>query len=133
MSACLLDTSALIAAGRGALIDAIRDREWLVSSMTVAELNLGVLRARTTGERQRMMATYMLAARVESVPFDDTTARTYAELFAWSQSIGWSPSVPDAIIAATAATNALTLVTFDHHFDRLAGFDGLDVDLLETH
>ena len=50
----------------------------------------------------------------------------------WAGSIGVRPSIADCIIAATAATDGLTLVTFDQNFELLAGFGGLDLIMLPT-
>lgn len=98
--------------------------------MTLSELSGGVLLADDPSTRAKRLATYELAADAMTYPFDDVTARTHAELVAWARTIGNAPSPFDGIIAATAATNGLTLVTLDSGFARLADFEGLDVVIL---
>ena len=126
-SPLLLDTSVFIEVERGRAFDVPADVPWGVSSMTIAELNLGVLRAPDTRTRQQRLETYIGAKRAFVFDFDETVAGTYAELVAWGEGEGRRPSVADAIIAATAATHGATLVTLDAGFERLAGFEGLDV------
>lgn len=127
----LFDTSTVIELERGAQLDVPGDA-WGIAAMTLAELNLGVLRAPDSTTRQRRLRTYTEVAKTVVLPFDAVVARTYAELAAWAEAAGGRPVVADAIIAATAATHGATLVTLDAGFARLAGFEGLDVLVLEA-
>ena len=123
----LFDTSAVIAFQRGTPLDELEDVSWVVSAMTIAELNIGVLRSLSAAEHQGRLRLFEEVNARPALAFDRTVARTYAELMAWASSIGSRPSKPDAIIAATAATSGLTLVTFDQGFRAIGDFDGLDV------
>jgi predicted nucleic acid-binding protein len=128
----LFDTSTVIELEQGARLDVPGDATWGIAAMTLAELNLGVLRASDSTTWQRRLRTYTEVARTVVLPFDAVVARTYAELAAWAEAAGGRPAVADAIIAATAATHGATLVTLDAGFARLAGFEGLDVLVLEA-
>lgn len=125
----LLDTSVLVDRERGAPGIPIHD-QWAISAMTLSELNVGLLLARDTGSRQRRIAGFTDLVGAEVLPFDDGVARTHAELSAWAISNGIRPPLADGIIAATAATHGLVLVTLDHGFERLAGFEGLELQLV---
>ena len=123
----LLDTSILIERERGAALKLSDDATWGISAITIAELNLGVLRARSALDHQRRLTTFLDASSRLVLPFDDTVARTFAEIVAWAESHGRRPPTADAVIAATAATHGATLVTLDQGFEALVGFDGLDI------
>lgn len=130
MTTYLFDTSVLVEVERGTRLDLPADLRWVVSAMTIAELNVGFLRSTRPREQNRRLSTFLAAAEVLALPFDDTTARTFAELVVWAERAGIRPSVADTIIAATAVTNGLPLVTFDRGFERLAGFEDLELVVL---
>lgn len=123
----MLDTSVLIERERLRTSSEIPDGEWCVSAITLSEINVGVLTAESPRLRQRRLATFESISDALVLPFDEPTARTHAELVAWARSRGERPSSTDGMIAATAATNGLLLVTIVSDFKRLADFDGLDV------
>lgn len=131
MTTVLLDTNVLIAIERGTRLE-LADVEWVTSAMTIAEINVGVLSAPSATTRQRRLQTLLLASSRVVLPFDEPTASTYAELYAWATSAGWKPSRTDCIIAATAATNAMPLLTLDARLEPLAGFDGLEVRVVPS-
>lgn len=127
----LLDTSVLIDRERVAAVgDLAAYGTWGISAVTLSELSVGVLLARTPAQRSRRLRTYELASDVQVYSFDDVTARTHAELVAWARSHGFTPAPLDGMIAATAATNGMPLLTADHGFARLADFEGFDVVVL---
>lgn len=124
----LIDTSVLIAAGSGRPLAPLPDGRWSMPVVTLAELQVGVLRAPSPTKRQRRLATLMSAQReIDSIPVDEAVATTYAELCAWAWERSGRPAIADALIAATAATHGATLVTQDTGF---AAFDDLDVFLV---
>ena len=123
----LLDTSVIIDRERAARATNVPDGDWGIAAVTLSELSLGVLLATTPALRARRLATYELVTDVAIFPFDDVTARTHAELVAWAAGEGFRPAPFDGMIAATAVTNGLTLVTADRGLGRLAGFEGLDL------
>jgi predicted nucleic acid-binding protein len=126
----LFDTSVMIERERAAAHAEMLAGEWAISAVTLAELNLGVLLSKDPVSMQRRLLAFQSIADSRILPFDATTARTHAELVAWARSMGEPPSTADGMIAATAATNGLTLVTIDSDFARLAPFEGLDVIVL---
>jgi predicted nucleic acid-binding protein len=123
----LVDTNVLVDLERGAEIGVPTGETFAVSAMTLAELTVGLLRASTSTARKDRLDAYGTATTAEVLSFDETVARTYGELIAWATDEGIRPSVADGIIAATAATHGLPLVTRDTGMQRLAGFDGLEL------
>lgn len=104
--ASLIDTSVLA----GQLAPAALPDAWLVSVVSVGELEAGVLRARDGESRARRLAR--LAAVLEDapvIPVDRAVAARYGELRA---ATGQRPT-NDLWIAATALAHDLTLVTAD--------------------
>lgn len=126
----LLDTSVLIDRERAARSADVPDGDWAIAAVTLSELSLGVLVAGSSAVRARRLATYELVTDVVVHPFDEVTARTHAELVAWATEHGVRAAPFDGMIAATAVTNGLTLVTADQGMARLAGFEGLEVVVL---
>jgi predicted nucleic acid-binding protein len=67
-------------------------------------------------------ATQRLISRFLSLPLDSAVADRAGDVIRRCRSQGNSISVPDAIIAATALTHHLTLLTFNQsHFEIVAG------------
>jgi predicted nucleic acid-binding protein len=121
----LLDTSVVIAIGEGAALD-LPD-EVNVSAMTLGELHVGVLVARTDAQRsERLALLASLESTVETLPIDASVARAYGRVVAEARREGRRPRVADALIAATAVANALPLVTLDHDFDGLGALEVVD-------
>ena len=78
-------------------------------------------------------ATQKLLSRLAVYDLDREIAEKAGDLIAASMKSGWVLSVPDAIIAATAISNNLTLVTLNpNDFRNVAGLStlALDKDLL---
>jgi predicted nucleic acid-binding protein len=126
----ILDTSTIVAMERGAPITEIHDAAWSTTAITVAELNIGLLRSTSAARHQQRLEMFELVCRRPILDFDKTVARTYAELVVWAGSIGSRPGVADGIIASTAATHGFVLVTLDQGFRSLADFDGLELLVL---
>lgn len=115
----ILDTSVLIAAERHdtALSHLVRDREpepFGLSVITISELLHGVYRA--TSEKTRLKRE----AFVESViaafpvyPFDLTSSRIYARIWATLLKKGIRIGAHDLIIASTAIALGFAVATFD--------------------
>lgn len=100
----LVDTSVLVG-GDGGL-----DEPWVISAVSVGELEAGVLLARddaTRARRLRLLAAILTAAPV--VPLDLAVAARYGELRA---ATGRRPT-NDLWIAATALAHDFTLLTAD--------------------
>lgn len=96
--------------------------------MTLADLSVGPHVARTDQERVALQAHLQQAeADFEPIPFDASAARAFGRVAASLRRAGRKPSVRayDALIAATAIANALTLHTCNP--SDFAGINELDV------
>ena len=123
----VLDTSAVI---RLPLLSdpATLPAEQLIAAVTLAELAVGPLIARTDEERARRMLHLQQAESDFAVlPFDAEAARAFGFVAASYRQSGRKPSARgfDALIAATALANGLPLYTANP--DDFAGIDGLVV------
>jgi len=123
----LLDTSTLILLGR--LDDAsVLPDEPLISAVTLAELSVGPLVARTSEEQARRQAHLQQAeADFDPLPFGAAEARAFGQVAASLRRRGRKPAARafDAMIAAVAVASELPLYTCDP--DGFAGIDGLRV------
>lgn len=123
----ILDTSTLI------LLRDLRDpatlpAEPLITTVTLAELSVGPLVARTDAERGARQAHLQQAeADFEPIPFDAAAARAFGRVAACLRRAGRKASARayDAMIAAIAVARELPVYTCNPgDFD---GIDGLDV------
>ena len=123
----LLDTSTVILLTRlddpGVLPD-----EPLISAITLAELSVGPLVARTADEQARRQAHLQQAeADFDPLPFGASEARAFGQVAASLRRKGRKPAARafDAMIAAVAVANEIPLYTCDP--DGFADIDGLRV------
>lgn len=115
----LIDSSILIAGERGQLdlgghlLDH-EDEDFALSAITASELLHGVHRADTEERRARREA-YVEAVleRIPVLAFDVVAARVHARLAASTQAAGLSIGAHDLLIAATALSRGLDVVTRD--------------------
>ena len=123
----MLDTSTVILLGR------LQDPETLpgesvISAVTLAELSVGPLVARTAGERAARQA-HLQQAEVDfdAVAFDAAAARSFGRVAASLRSAGRKPAARayDALIAAAAIAAGIPLYTCNPA--DFAGIDELDV------
>lgn len=123
----LLDTSALILLGRLVDPDLLPRTVW-ISSVTLAELSVGPLVARTERERAaRQLHLQYAEADFDPLPFDADAARAFGQVAASLRRAGRKATARsyDAMIAAVAIANQLPLYTMNpQDFD---GIDGLTV------
>jgi predicted nucleic acid-binding protein len=127
----LLDTSVLSALAPGKTDDGEVLRSWLivtlprlyVSTMTVFEIVQGVEKLRRLGAIERADANARWLAASLSLfddrvlPMDTDTAYEAGRLADRAVSRGINPGAPDVIIAATAVSHELTLLTYNmKHF-----------------
>ena len=128
MTRGLLDTSVFIAAESGRPLDADRlPAEGVISAVTLAELQTGVLAAPDTATRARRLATLDATADIELLAIDAGVAAEWARLRVHLAEVGRRINVDDLWIAATAAAHNLPVVTQDDDFAPLAGIRGIDV------
>lgn len=123
----LLDTSVVI------LLSRLRDPSVLpavplISTVTLAELSVGPLVARTDAERAARQAVLQQAeADFDPLPFDDHAARALGRVAASLRSSGRTVSTrrDAAMVAAIAIANDLPLYTANP--GDVVGIDGLEV------
>ena len=124
----LLDTSVVIALP--SLADpAVLPGEPVISAVTLAELTIGPLVARSPAERARRQAVLQQAeADFEPLPFDAAAARAFGTVAAAFRSRGRKPTARafDALIASVALANGLPLYTAN--VADFAGIPGLRVE-----
>lgn len=117
----LADTSILVAteSGRPLAIDRLPD-ELRVSVITLAELEAGVLAARTVADRAARLRTLERVTQLEPVVVDAAAAAAWARLRVEVHQAGRRINVNDLWIAAVAIANGLPVVTQDDDFAVLA-------------
>lgn len=99
-----------------------------ISSITAGELKLGVLMAQDVATQSLRLDTWRDALETYTVLYvDETVANTWAEYDAAARHDGRSLTMADALIASTAATHGLTLITQDRGFEWYADLDVLVV------
>ncbi len=124
----LLDTSVFIAAESARDLDqGLLPDESVVCPVTIAELQVGVLAAADLEIRARRLATLESIADVEVLAIDADVAAEWARLRVHLAQTGRRLNVNDLWIAATAAANALPVVTQDDDFGALDGVAGVEV------
>lgn len=121
-----LDTTVFIASksGRPLRTDLLPD-ESVISAVTLAELQAGVLAAADTETRARRLATLDTASSIAVLPIDADVAAHWARLRVHLAEAGRRVNVNDLWIAATAAAHGIPIVTQDADFDPLDGAAGI--------
>lgn len=126
----LIDSSALIAAERGggdltALLAPLAQESVAIAAITASELLHGVLRA--SSELRRSRRERFVEEVLSSVPvlaFDLEVARLYSRLWVDLQAAGTPIGAQDLMIAATALSHGLRLLTHNvRHFERIEGLE----------
>ncbi|MGH3931652.1 MAG: type II toxin-antitoxin system VapC family toxin [Pseudonocardiaceae bacterium] len=108
----LLDTSVVIDLPDPTEIEP--DAEYLISTITVAELNVGIHTADNPVQRsERLARLQWVSDAFDPLPFTVATARMYGQLVALLLAAGrnYRPRRMDLLIAAVAATYRLPLLT----------------------
>lgn len=115
----ILDTSVLIALERNLLdihklITHREEESFGISVITASELLHGVYRANTEKRRLKREAfVEKILEKFPIYPFDLTTARIYARLWANLAKKGVTVGAHDLMIASTAIALGFSVVTFD--------------------
>lgn len=124
--ALLIDTSVFIAVERSgqapeSLLERLGDEPVSLSAMTASEFLHGVHRADGAvrrGRRERFVERLLLTIPV--LPFTLEVARIHSRLWADLQKRGEMIGAHDLVIAATALTHDMTVLTGDQrHFGRI--------------
>ena len=123
---CLLDTDTCIDAMRGMspdLLDRFRRYEPNdigVPTMVRAELLLGALKSRDPARTRQVVEAFL--APYQLLPFDRAAADDYAQIRHELESRGLPIGPNDLVIAATARSRNLTLLTHNRgEFGRITG------------
>ena len=124
----LLDTSVWISAelGRPIARELLPD-EAVVSVITSAELQAGVLAAGDSISRSRRLDTLQVALDTEVLPVDVRAAQVWAELRVRLRDAGRRANVNDLWVAAIAIANDLPVISQDDDFDTLSELGALEV------
>jgi predicted nucleic acid-binding protein len=110
--------------GRSTVVKRVRELEssgLATSIATVAELYEGVEVSKDPAASRRGLMDFL--GRVEILPFTDEVAERFGREAARLERLGQKIPDFDLVIAATALTHGLTLLTSDDHFKRVAGLD----------
>ncbi len=114
--AALLDTSAVIELPtQSSDVDA--SAEYFVSSITIAELNAGIHTANDPMERARRLARLQWIDALDPLPYTQSAARMYGQLYAAVIADGRESTAVDRhcridlLIASVAASHHLPLLT----------------------
>jgi len=127
-AAGILDTSVFIANESGRQLAAtLIPEEVATTVVTLAELNAGVLAARTSEIRARRLRTLDAVADMTALPVDEDAAQLWALLCVHLAEAGRRVRVNDLWIAAIAAAKQLPVVTQDADLDVLVGVAGLAI------
>jgi tRNA(fMet)-specific endonuclease VapC len=128
----LLDTSVVISLGGITDPDLLPSR-CFVSAVTLAELSVGPLVARTDSDRiARQSVLQQVEADFDPIPFDAPAARAFGRVAAQLRASGRKTGARayDALIAATAVANGLPVYT--RNPDDFSGIDALTVVAVDT-
>src|SRR5947209_10913291 len=123
----ILDTSTLILLPRLSAAEHL-PAEPLITAITLAELSVGPLVARTDHERAARQAHLQQAETdFDPIPFDAAAARAFGQVAASLRHSGRKSAARayDAMIAATAVANGLPVYTCNP--SDFTGIDGLEV------
>jgi predicted nucleic acid-binding protein len=123
----VLDTSTLILLGRITDVEALPQQP-LITAVTLAELSVGPLVARSDAERAARQAHLQAAeADFDPLPFDAPAARAFGAVAASLRREGRKPAARayDAMIAAVAVAHGLAVHTCNPR--DFVGIDGLEV------
>jgi tRNA(fMet)-specific endonuclease VapC len=127
----LLDTSAVLILGEH-LDDPRMPERLFISAITLAELSVGPLVARTDTERaDRLSVLQHAEAHLDALPFDASAARAFGRVSADLRGAGRKPSARafDALIAASALAHELPVVTANpRDFQGIRGLDVIDLN-----
>jgi predicted nucleic acid-binding protein len=127
-AAGVLDTSVFIATETNRQLNtSLIPEEVATTVITLAELNAGVLVARTAEIRAGRLRTLDAVADMMALPVDEEAARMWALLRVHLAETGRRVRIKDLWIAAIAASNHLPVVAQDEDFDALEGVGDLAI------
>jgi len=111
-----------------AWFDSVPVSSLYVSFFTVGEIRHGILRLPASKRRDLLAQSldeFVLRPFADRfIAWDLSTAETWAKIYADGEAIGRCPSLQDSIIAATALSHGMTMVTRNEEDFQ---FDGLSI------
>ena len=119
MSRICLDTSAYSHLKRGDrdAVEVVRSARFVgVPAVVLGELRVGFLLGRRRDDNETELAAFLAEPVVEMLRVDDAAARHYAEIVVALREAGTPVPTNDVWIAALAAREGATVVTYDEHF-----------------
>ena len=122
MSRLCLDTSAYshFARGEPEAVDAIRGARIVgVPVIVLGELRAGFRLGRNVERNERELQAFLAHPVVRVLEVDDTAASLYAQIVAVLREAGTPIPTNDLWIAALAAREGATVLTYDRHFERI--------------
>lgn len=119
----LLDTGVLVGFETVRIANDDLPERSAISTMTIAELYLGVLAAADPARARRLRTLTFAERTYESVPVTVEIARRFAELAAALRAERRRVPIIDTLIAATALAHDLPLFSQDSDFGVFAGVD----------
>ena len=126
-AAAVVDTSVFIASETGRSVQDAPIDEVLVSVVTLAELQAGVLAADDLSVRARRLLTLDSLSDMAILPIDERAALEWARMRVLLAAARRRVNVDDLWIAASASAAGLPVVTQDADFDVLREVAGLEV------
>ena len=128
MAGAMLDTSIFVAVEQGRGLARALPDEVAVSTITLAELELGVLLAADPDTRSQRLGTLTrVREQTAGLPADARVASAYARLAASEIAAGRRPRMHDTWIAATALVHGVPVWTQDSGFTTFAAVDVVHV------
>ncbi len=124
----LLDTSFFIAAEAGrplSEIDEVTDTE--VSVVTLAELIVGVLMANDADRPTRLATLTAVESSWQPLSINVEVTREFARIVATLRSTRRRVPILDALVAATAVSEGIPVVTQDRDYDAIPGVEVIRV------
>src|SRR5215831_17033291 len=97
--------------------------EWGISAVTLGELRLGVLQARSPEAASRRLSTYQLAQRFQALVVDEAVSDAWALLVSRLRAAGRRAPINGSWIAATAIAHQVLIVTQDSDYDTMSGVE----------
>ena len=128
MTRALLDTSVVVACTEERAYVLDPEIEAAISMVTLCELHHGVLAATDEDRPDRLRGLDWARHHLEALPVDDRLAPRFGQLMVEARrATGAKPEFADTLIAATAMTFGLPILTRDRDF-RI--FQGVEVVLV---
>jgi tRNA(fMet)-specific endonuclease VapC len=119
VSRLCLDTSAYSQFKRGhePVVEIIDAAEWIgVSAVVLGELRTGFALGKREQTNERELASFLRSPVVHVVDVDTEVSRIYAEIVVALRRAGTPVPTNDIWIAAAAAREGATVLTYDEHF-----------------